>query len=161
MVDVDACFLLIRHTLGLLLQPMFGDERRREINLGGAYLTATQHSVLAQVQQERERRRNERQRLESSSVIQAAWRAYAEATRTRNGLLKRFDQEPLGTLTSTRLLIFGGGERRRLLTWTNAALGDGDSFLSDRFLGPDAASWLVLLKQLTYMMLKQVTNAPL
>jgi len=139
---------------------MFGDERRREINLGGGQLTATQRSVLAQVQQERQRRHDERRRLESSSVIQAAWRAHAEATRTRNNLLKEFDNEPLGSLTSTRKLVFGGGERGRLLTWTNAALKGGDTFLSERLSGSDAMSWLVLLKQIAYMVLTEITSDP-
>ncbi|KIM29078.1 hypothetical protein M408DRAFT_329093 [Serendipita vermifera MAFF 305830] len=140
---------------------MFGDERRREINLGGTRSLATQQSVLAQVRHEREQRLLERKRLEASSIIQTAWRAHAETCRTRNELLERFDQEPVGTLTSTRLLLFGGGESRRLLTWTTAALGDGNAFMQNRFLGPDAGNWLVLLKQLSSIILKQVTNDPL
>jgi ubiquitin-protein ligase E3 C len=152
---------LINRKLGLLPPSMFGDDRRREINLGGSQLTATQQSVLAQVQQERERRHNERMRLEATSVIQAAWRAYTEASITRENLRREFDAEPLETLRSARLLLFGGGERKRLLVWTNAALNAGDAFLSDRMSGSDAMSWLVLLKQLAYMMLTQITNDPL
>jgi hypothetical protein len=100
-------------------------------------------------------------RLEATSVIQAAWRAYTEASITRKNLRSGFDAEPLGTLRSTRLLLFGGGEGGRLLTWTNAVLSAGDAFLPDRMSGSDAMSWVVLFKQLAYIMLKQITNDPL
>jgi len=139
---------------------MFGDERRREINLGGAQLTATQQSVLAQVQQQRQRRQNERMRLEAAVVIQATWRAYTEASRTREILRREFNAEPLGTLRSTRLLLFGGGDSSGMLNWTNAALSTGNSFIIDRMSGSDAMSWLVLLKHVAYKILKHVTNDP-
>jgi hypothetical protein len=74
-----------------------------------------------------------------------------------------FDSEPIGTVASTRYLVFGGGERQRLIKWTNAALeatSKDEYALFIPFDGSEAQSWLVLLRQLTFIMLKQAVANP-
>jgi len=139
---------------------MFGDERRRPINLGGTNSTATQASLLANVQQERQRRQNEKRRNEASSLIQATWRAHVAGSQTRKELLGSFDREPVGTIASTRFLVLGGGERTRLVAWTKAALKGDKSQIFAPFEGSEANTWLVLLRQLTAIMLTQIVSSP-
>lgn len=139
---------------------MFGDDRRRPINLGGANSTATQASVLARVQQERQRRQNEKRRSEASSLIQATWKAHRAGVRTRNELLEAFDKEPIGTIPSTRFLVLGGGEPQRLVAWTNAALTAKKSQFFAPFNGPESNTWLVLLRQIAAIMLAQIVSSP-
>jgi hypothetical protein len=140
----------------ILTATMFGDERRRAINLGGESSTVTQASVRARVQEERQRRQNEKRQNEASSLIQAAWRAHL----TRKELLQSFDREPVGTIASTRFLVLGGGEHTRLMAWTKAALKGDKSQIFAPFAGPDANTWLVLLRQLTAIMLTQIVSSP-
>lgn len=139
---------------------MFGDERRRAINLGGENSTATQASVLARVQQERQRRQNEKRQHEASSLIQATWRAHVAGSQTRNELLQSYDREPVGTIASTRFLVLGGGEHARLVAWTKAALKGHKSQIFAPFASPEANTWLVLLRQLTAIMLTQIVSSP-
>jgi hypothetical protein len=76
-------------------------------------------------------------------------------------MLRCFDNEPIGTIPSTRFLVLGGGEHQRLVAWTNAALKAGEDVILQPFVGAEAESWLVLLRQLTSMMLSQAIHSPL
>lgn len=142
---------------------MFGDTRRRQINLGGVNTTTSQAYVLAQVHEQRQRRQDEKRAQEAALQIQARWRAYSSARQIRVQMNQAFDSEPIGTVASTRYLVFGGGERQRLIAWTNVALEatkEDEYTLFKPFEGPEAQSWLVLLRQLTLIMLKQAVANP-
>ncbi|KAG8852075.1 hypothetical protein FRB91_007040 [Serendipita sp. 411] len=139
---------------------MFGDERRRQINLGGAHSTATHASVLAQTQQARERRRNEKRAHASASIIQSRWRAWAARAKVQAEMLRAFDSEPIGTVASARYLVLGGGEHTRLVAFANAALKAREKAVFQPFFGPESSSWLVLLRQIACLMLTQVAGDP-
>lgn len=136
----------------------FGDDRRRQINLGGRSSTTTQAAVLAQVQEQRQRRLNERRALEAASLIQSHWRAYSQWMKEREKILREFDTVPLGSVLSTRLLVVGGCEHTRLVAWARAAIQAGEIGISAPCSGPEASSWIVLLRQIANAMITEVSK---
>jgi len=136
------------------------NERKRAINLGGVNLTTTHDDLLAKAQQEREQRLFQKRAQEAASTIQARWRARLKLQEVRRHYLELFDREPAGTIASARFLVFSGGERARLSTWTTATLEAGDSAVWLPFTGQDAATWLVLIRQIALMLLTELARAP-
>lgn len=139
---------------------MFGDDRRRRINLGGVQSTSTHQAVLEQTHTLRSQRQQQKRAQEAASVIQARWRAHVQRQIVRRQLLDAFDKEPLGTVMSTRLLVLAGGEETRLSKWAHAAVQAGNSALWQPYMGPEAASWLVLVRQIAVMILRATSRAP-
>ena len=136
-----------------------GNERKRAINLGGVSLTATHDDLLARTQQEREQRLFQKRAQEAASTIQARWRARLKLQEVRRHFLGLFDREPVGTIASARFLVLGGGEQARLSAWATAALQAGDNALWLPFTGQDAAIWLVLIRQIAFMLLTDLSRA--
>ena len=137
-----------------------GNERKRTINLGGVNLTTTHDDLLARTQQEREQRLFQKRAQEAASVIQARWRAHLKLQEARRHFLELFDREPVGTIASIRFLVLGGGEQARLSAWATATLQAGDHALWLPFTGPDALTWLVLIRQIAFMLLTELSRAP-
>ena len=137
-----------------------GNDRKRTINLGGVSLTTTHDDLLAKAQQEREQRLFQKRAQEAASTIQARWRAHLELQEVRKHFLELFDREPVGTIASARFLVLGGGEQARLSAWATAALQAGDNALWLPFTGQEAATWLVLIRQIALMLLAEISRAP-
>jgi len=137
-----------------------GNERKRTINLGGVNLTTSHDDLLAKAQQEREQRLFQKRAQEAASTIQARWRARVKLQEVRKHYLELFDREPAGTIASARFLVLGGGEQARLRAWATAALQAGDSAIWLPFKGQDAATWLVLIRQIALMLLTELNRAP-
>jgi len=137
-----------------------GNERKRPINLGGVSLTTTHDDLLAKAQQEREQRLFQKRAQEAASTIQARWRARLKLQDVRGHFLELFDREPAGTIASARFLVLGGGEQARLSAWATAALQAGDHMLWLPFTSQDATTWLVLIRQIAFMLLTEFSRAP-
>ena len=136
------------------------NERKRTINLGGVNLTTTHDDLLAKAQQEREQRLFQKRAQEAASTIQARWRAHLKLQEVRRHYLELFDREPAGTIASARFLVFGGGEQARLNAWTTATLQAGENAVWLPFTGRDAATWLVLIRQIALMLLTALSQTP-
>lgn len=108
--------------------PVFGDESRRRINLGGASATASERDVLRHARREREERRELRRRQESAIKLQAWWRGVNEAQRTRRELRKAFEADPT-SLTGLRCLVLMGHDEEALGRWS-CAMSRGEFYYS-------------------------------
>ncbi|KIO29730.1 hypothetical protein M407DRAFT_14471 [Tulasnella calospora MUT 4182] len=123
------------------MYPAFlGPGRQRKINLGGSTTTKTQEAVLDTVRAQREQRLDQRRRAESAHKIQAWWRGTSEARRVKSQLKARFDAQNDPPVIWTRLLVVAG--------------------LLGPFSTPDAGSWLVLTRQVSVLILKDVAATP-
>jgi hypothetical protein len=158
LADTGADQLDLNHDLWMAF--FSSNERKRTINLGGVNLTTTHDDLLAEAQQKREQRLFQKKAQEAASTIQVYWRARLKLQEVRRHFLELFDREPVGTIASTRFLVLGGGEQARLSAWATAALQAGDNALWLPFTGPDAPSWLVLIRQIALMLLTELSRAP-
>lgn len=104
--------------------PVFGDESRRRINLGGASATASDQDVLRTARKEREERRELRRRQENAIKLQAWWRGINEARHTRNGLRELFLGDPT-SITGLRCLVLMGNDEDILGQWSRVMTEGG------------------------------------
>jgi ubiquitin-protein ligase E3 C len=107
-----------------IMIPIFGDESRRKINLGGASAAAGERDVLLNARKEREERRAIRRRQESAIKLQAWWRGVSEAQRTRRELRRRFESDPT-SLNGLRCLVLMGHDEEVLGLWS-CAMNEGE-----------------------------------
>jgi len=105
--------------------PVFGDETRRRINLGGASTAATDRNVLRNARQEREERREVRRRQENAIKLQAWWRGIRESRRTDRELRRTFEADPT-SLTGLRCLVLIRHDEEVLKSWS-CAMNEGES----------------------------------
>lgn len=104
--------------------PLFGDEQRRQINLGGKP-TATSHTaILDQAKARRSERQNEKRRYDNAVRIQAWWRGLRAARLGREDMRRTFEGDVDG-LTGLRCLFVMGGDAEALGLWSAAMLDGG------------------------------------
>ncbi|KAF5355124.1 hypothetical protein D9756_005712 [Leucocoprinus leucothites] len=136
--------------------PIFGDETRRRINLGGAS-TALGRDVLRDARKEREERREIRRRQENAIKLQAWWRGISEARRTRRELRQMFEADPT-SLTGLRCLVLMGHDEEVLGSWSCAM---NEDVLFKPLNGKDSESWFILLRQAAFFILTSVAHYPM
>ncbi|TFY75116.1 hypothetical protein EWM64_g8895 [Hericium alpestre] len=132
--------------------PLFGDEKRRKINLGGSRSVSSHEAVLSQAKAQRTERQNIRRRQESALRIQAWWRGTHEARIVRRRLIARF-QEDIRGLDGLRCLVLVAGNEEMLGQWSATVVNDGEA-------GPARESWLVLIRQAAVLLLQSVADSP-
>ncbi|KAG1720932.1 HECT-domain-containing protein [Suillus lakei] len=138
--------------------PLFGDERRREINLGGSSsVTTSQAAILNQARARRIERETVRKRQESAVTIQAWWRGITDARRVRQELREQFTGDITG-LTGLRCLVLIGQDDNFLDRWAAEVLSQGSLF--GLVHGRDREHWLVLMRQVFFLLLRSVSNRP-
>lgn len=116
--------------------PLFGDERRRQINLGGSSsATTSQAAILNQARARRVERETARKRQESAVAIQAWWRGITDARRVRQNLREQFAGDITG-LTGLRCLVLIGPDTEFLDGWAAEVLSRGIQLLYDAMLPP-------------------------
>jgi len=101
--------------------PLFGDNRRREINLGGSTSATSQATILSQAKARRIERETIRKRQESAVTIQAWWRGIAGARKARQQLCEQFTGDVTG-LTGLRCLVLIGQDDDVLGRWATEVL---------------------------------------
>jgi ubiquitin-protein ligase E3 C len=118
--------LILRLHLPFDMFPAFGNERKRNINLGGVSSSTTPASILGQVHAERQARAEHRQRTESTIRIQAWYRGIRDARAAKIHMRRAFEADVLG-LTGLRCLVLIGKDDEVLGKWSKAilALGPG------------------------------------
>ncbi|KAG2070327.1 HECT-domain-containing protein [Suillus decipiens] len=133
--------------------PLFGDERRREINLGGSSsVTTSQAAILNQARARRIERETVRKRQESAVTIQAWWRGITSARRVRQELREQFTGDITG-LTGLRCLVLIGQDTSFLDRWAAEVLSQGKWLL-------DREHWLVLMPQVFFLLIRSVSDRP-
>ncbi|OAX36693.1 HECT-domain-containing protein [Rhizopogon vinicolor AM-OR11-026] len=137
--------------------PVFGDNRRREINLGGSSSVTSQAAILNQARARRIEREAIRKRQESAVTIQAWWRGISVARRVRQQLREQFTGDVTG-LTGLRCLVLIGQDDDVLDRWATEVLSQGSLFSLAG--GADREHWLVLMRQVTFLLLRSVSDRP-
>ncbi|KAG1784544.1 HECT-domain-containing protein [Suillus plorans] len=138
--------------------PLFGDERRREINLGGSSsVTTSQTAILNQARARRIERETVRKRQDSAVTIQAWWRGITDSRRVRQELRELFTGDVTG-LTGLRCLVLIGQDTYFLDKWAVEVLSQGSLFSLAH--GRDREHWLVLMRQVFFLLLRSVSDRP-
>ncbi|KAK0440763.1 HECT-domain-containing protein [Armillaria borealis] len=125
--------------------PIFGDERRRNINLGGASSASTQATILDQAKQRRILRDEQKRQHENAVILQAWWRGVREARLVRRQMRTTFERDVMG-ITGLRSLGL----------WSNAMLAQNQVSIQSS----SNESWVVLVRQLSLRLLRSVATAP-
>ena len=106
--------------------PIWGDERRRPINLGGTSTASSHAAILDQAKARRLEREDNRRKEESAVKVQGWWRAVREARLVR-GYLRRVFEGDVGGITGLRCLVLIGGRDGELLgRWSGAMVAGGE-----------------------------------
>ncbi len=138
--------------LPLTIMSLFGDERKRNINLGGSSAAAaqSQSALFDQVRQRRELRLEQKRRNDAAIRIQSQWRGTLSKQRLRIELRRTFNSDVTG-LTGMRCLVLLGQDDEALGMWCSAmAAAD--------WTGSMTASWIVLARQLSLRLLSAVAT---
>ena len=113
--------------------PLFGNERRRQINLGGSSSASSisHTTILNQARQRRLEREDNKRRHDNAIRLQAWWRGMRESRITRNEMRKLF-MENVTSLTGLRCLVLIRDEEI-LGKWSSAMIESGEGRLHLRF----------------------------
>ena len=108
------------------MQPaLFGDERRRQINLGGASGAYSQSALLNQAKVRRQERHALKQKQESAVKIQAWWRGVREAQYVRRDMRHALDRD-ITSLNALRCLVLVGKDEDALGKWSQSLDSAGE-----------------------------------
>ena len=160
-----------------------GNQRRRNIDLGGKKTSTSHGDILNAVMNSRSEREDLRKKVESTTRLQSWWRACVLGREARDKIRKSFDEmdvnkgatrlegngmevdgEDADLVLWTRYLVlcYGGGreDERRLARWAERIMQGDERALLEPFSSPNGSSWLVLLRQVLLMCLKTVARSP-
>lgn len=138
--------------------PVFGDERKRKINLGGASSASSRSAILNQAQVRRTERLEERKRQEGAVKLQAWWRGLREERMGRKEMRRIFEQDMDGLRGLRCLVLIGSRDEEALAMWSMRMVQSGDDML---FRLARSDSWLVLVRQVCFLLLRSVSKSPL
>jgi len=159
--------------------PVFGDERRRPINLGGASSVPSQASILQEVRARRSERQDVKHRHEKATRLQAWWRGLRAARAARYEIRNMFDRN-VTNLTGLRCLLFIGRDEDVLGKWsiTMSSHGEGTRYhnracirthenlsfdaanLFEPATGPHRNSWITLIRKACLLLLRSTARFP-
>lgn len=106
--------------------PVFGDERKRKINLGGASSASSRSAILNQAQVRRTERLEERKRQEGAVKLQAWWRGLREERMGRKEMRRIFEQDMDGLRGLRCLVLIGSRDEEALAMWSMRMVQSGD-----------------------------------
>ncbi|THV03800.1 HECT-domain-containing protein [Dendrothele bispora CBS 962.96] len=156
--------------------PVWGNERKRTINLGGAATSTSQSTILDQAKVRREERLENKRKADAAIKIQSWWRGAVDARRVRAQVRAELEKElngserepPVGIQTMRRLVIVGkswnGNEETSsegkdvLGLWSEKVLLKGTDSL---FYARENPSWLTLIKQISLLVVRAIADDPL
>ncbi|KAJ7227472.1 HECT-domain-containing protein [Mycena pura] len=139
--------------------PLFGDEKRRQINLGGKSSVSTLSSLTDQAKARRADRFLEKRKNDSATRIQAWWRGVSATLAVRAEMRRAFETDIEG-ITGLRCLVLIGLDEDALGKWSRTIAGKGEGCLFSLALGPNQSSWLVLIRQVYFLLLKSIAASP-
>ena len=108
---------------------VFGDDRKRKINLGGASSASSRSALLDQVQAQRNERSEQKKRFESAVRVQAWWRGLQEAEIARGIIRRRFEEDVVGLTGLRCLVVIGRRDDEALATWSGRMMENGPGML--------------------------------
>ncbi|KAG5638826.1 hypothetical protein H0H81_009799 [Sphagnurus paluster] len=139
----------------------FGDERKRKINLGGASSALSHTALIDRTRALRNERLEQQRRHESALRVQAWWRGIREARRVRGEMRKAFEGDVTGLLGLRCLAIIGKKDDEALAIWSRKMVAGGPDILFALARQPDVIqSWLVLIKQVAFSLLRSIADKP-
>ncbi|KAJ7168585.1 HECT-domain-containing protein [Mycena filopes] len=139
--------------------PLFGDESRRKINLGGSSSVSTLSAITGQAKARRVERTEQKRRNDSAVQIQAWWRGVAAIRRAKADMRRAFEGD-VGGVTGLRCAVLIGMDEDVLGRWAQAVVGGGEGSLFAPALGPGQSSWLVLIRQMCVLLMRSVAASP-
>ncbi|THH16719.1 hypothetical protein EW146_g3984 [Bondarzewia mesenterica] len=139
--------------------PLFDQEKRRSINLGGISSASTQTAILHRAKAQRSERQDSRRRLESAVRIQAWWRGVHQSREVKQQLKQKFEKDVLG-ISGLRCLALIGRDDEVLGKWSEAIVSGGKQYFFQQAYGPQRQSWLVLTRRASLLILQSVADHP-
>ncbi|KZP14839.1 hypothetical protein FIBSPDRAFT_1048607, partial [Athelia psychrophila] len=139
--------------------PLWGEEHKRKINLGGSRSASTHTAILDEAKSRRAERESNRRRQDGAVGIQTWWKGLRERRRIRDEMRRTFEGDVTG-LNGLRCLALIGRDEKALGVWSAAMVAGGPETLF-RFAGGDGQpSWLVLVKQVSLRLVQSVADEP-
>jgi ubiquitin-protein ligase E3 C len=109
--------------------PVFGDERKRKINLGGASSASTSSEILDQVKVQRNQRVEQKKKDDNAVKLQAWWRGLREERAARKELRKLFEDDVVGLTGLRCLVLIGRRDEEALAIWSSKMVESGPGAL--------------------------------
>jgi ubiquitin-protein ligase E3 C len=109
--------------------PIWGDDRRRKINLGGASSASSQTAILDEAKARRLEREDQRRKQINAVKLQAWWRGISEARSARKQMKRTFADDVTG-ITGLRCLVLIGRDEDVLGQWSSTMIVSGHGELS-------------------------------
>ena len=104
--------------------PLFAEERRRRINLGGSSSAVSHADIIDDARLKRLERLELKQRHDSATKLQEWWRGVIQMKQIRKELRFRFEADVLG-IDGMRCLVLLNKDEEALGIWSRAALAAG------------------------------------
>ncbi|KAE9406832.1 HECT-domain-containing protein [Gymnopus androsaceus JB14] len=144
--------------------PLFGSERRKQINLGGASSSTSHSSIIDQAKLRREERIILQKQTNGAVKLQAWWRGLKEQQQLRVQLRKKLEDAlnkgDLLSLETLRMLVVVGRDTI-VNSWSEKLVEHGSDHVFDLFNDGDSiTSYLVLFKQILLSLLQEVARSP-
>ncbi|KAF7336975.1 HECT-domain-containing protein [Mycena venus] len=139
--------------------PLFGDENRRKINLGGSSSVSTLSAITDQAKARRIERTEQKRKNDSAIRIQAWWRAVSAIRAAKADMRRTFESDIEG-LTGLRCIVLIGMDQEVLGKWSQTIIAKGEGSLFSPALGPHRQSWLVLIRQIYLLLLRSIAASP-
>jgi ubiquitin-protein ligase E3 C len=161
--------------------PVFGDDRKRKINLGGASSASSRSAILDQAQVRRNERVEQKRRQDNAVKLQAWWRGLQEGRQMMDEMRKAFEADVVGMTGLRCLVLIGRSDEEALAIWSGRMMESGaGAFVHDEIIVESLQpwldtlfeparsgdsqlqnSWLVLIRQTCFLLLRSVSKAPL
>ncbi|KAJ7755509.1 HECT-domain-containing protein [Mycena metata] len=139
--------------------PLFGDENRRKINLGGSSSVSTLSAITGQAKARRVERTEQKRRNDSAIQIQAWWRGVSAIRHAKKDMRRAFERD-VNSLTGLRCAVLIGMDEVVLGKWSQTIVAKGEGSLFAHAVGPDQSSWLVLVRQICVLLMRSVAASP-
>ncbi|KAJ6512732.1 HECT-domain-containing protein [Mycena sanguinolenta] len=139
--------------------PLFGDEKRRKINLGGSSSVSTLSAITDQAKARRIERTEHKRRNDGATRIQAWWRAVSAVRAAKADMRRAFESDIEG-LTGLRCMVLIGMDQDVLGKWSQRIMAKGEGSLFAPAAEPHQASWQVLIRQIFLLLLRSIAASP-
>ncbi|KAJ7110703.1 HECT-domain-containing protein [Mycena crocata] len=136
---------------------LLGDEKRREVNLGGTS-GPTHAAVIGEVKTLRNLRQSQKLRADSAVRLQALWRGISCKRLVQSQMRAAFERDILG-INGLRYLALLGDEEMHT-KWSTAVLSGSEGTLFSLAQGPFRESWLVLIRKVALFLINSAAKGP-